>query len=151
MGPRIPRDEEVLAATLEVLAREGPVDTQQRLGELVEDRLGDRDPEYAVSGRRVRRLAVRSGSVDVRIEAREDGPTPTMEACPVCGSELEDRRNATLTGGEASLGYRCSWCPWWTGQRLRVPRRYRFAAEIGDEDGDRPEESLGAGTSLLEA
>lgn len=151
MGRRIPRDEEVLATTLEVLAREGHVDTQRRLGELVEGRLADRDPDYAVSGARVRRLAVRSGSVEVRIEAREDGPTPSMEACPVCGSDLEDRRNATLDGGEASLGYRCSWCPWWTGARLRVPRRYGFAADIGGDEGGRAEGELDTGNSLLEA
>lgn len=151
MGRRIPRDEEVLAATLEVLARENHVDTQRRLGELVEGRLEDRDPDYAVSGERVRRLAVRSGSVDVRIEAREDGPTPTMETCPVCGSDLDDRRNATLDGGEASLGYSCSWCPWWTGHKLRVPRRYRFTADLGEEGGDRPEGDLDPGSSLLEA
>lgn len=151
MGRRIPRDEEVLAATLEVLAREGHVDTQRRLGELVEERLHDRDPDYAVTGKRVRQLAVRSGSVEVRIEAREDGETPTMDRCPVCGSELEDRRNRTLTGGEVSTGYRCTWCPWWTGTVLRVPRQYAFDADIGNGDGDedRPEAELDPSETLL--
>jgi hypothetical protein len=149
MGRRIPRDEEVLAATLEVLAREGHVDTQRRLGELVAERLAQRDPDYAVTGERVRRLAVRSGSVDVRIRTREDGATPTMESCPVCGSELEERRNATLEGGETSTGYRCTWCPWWTGQTLRVPRRYDFTTDIGDE-GEGPEEPPDPDASTLE-
>lgn len=150
MGPRIPRDEEVLAATLEVLAREGHVETQRRLGELVEERLADRDPDYAVTGKRVRRLAVRSGSVEVRIQAREDGETPTMQGCPVCGSDLEELRNATLEGGEVQTGYRCSWCPWWTGPTLRVPRRYTFTAELGSSEAeDRPEADLDPADTLL--
>lgn len=150
MGHRIPRDEEVLAATLEVLAREGHVDTQRRLGELVRDRLEERDPDYAVTPRRVRVLAVRSGSVDVRVRARVDGETPRLDECPVCESELEERRNATLSGGEVATGYRCTWCPWWTGQRLRVPSRYGFTADLG-ETPDRPEADLEPDETLFEA
>ncbi len=137
MGPSIPRDEEVLAAALRVLADHVHVATQHRLAELVEDRLQRRDPHYAVSGERVRVLTVRSGAVEVTVETRLDGPTPEMEGCPVCRSELEQRFNETLSGGRVATGYRCTWCPWWTGRRLRVPRRYLFSAVL-ERGGETP-------------
>lgn len=132
MGRRIPRDEEVLAATLQVLADRVHVVTQRRLAELVEAKLQERNRDYVVSGERVRVLAVRSGAIELTVEVREDGPTPTLDRCPVCESELERRMNRTLEGDEVATGYRCTWCPWWTGPTLRVPRRYAFTSHLED-------------------
>lgn len=138
-GYRIPSDEEVVAAVVRVILREGHVSSQRRLAELVSAALRRRNPHYRVGEARVRTLAVRSGLVGVTIHARHEGPDARrLDACPVCGSAVRRRANRTLAGGETRTGYRCSRCPWWTGRDFRGAGRYAFfpLLERGGSGGD---------------
>jgi uncharacterized protein with PIN domain len=121
---RVPSDEEVVAAIVKVMLREGQVTSQRRLRDLVQQAL--RDASYRVGEDRVRSLALRSGLVGVAIHARHDGDTPRLDACPVCGNPLHRTSNRTLAGGNVQTGYKCTRCPWWTGRDYRVPQRYSF-------------------------
>lgn len=123
---RIPPDEDVVAAALRAVLRAGTVDSQRKLGEMVEAELRRRDRHYRVSDERVRVLALRSGLVGVHVHAHPSGPTPRLERCPVCESDLVRTSNRTLAGGATATGYRCARCPWWTGREYRVPSRYVF-------------------------
>lgn len=123
---RVPTDEEVVAAVVRVILREGQVPSQRRLTHLVQRALQSIDPKYRVGEPRVRLLALRSGLVGVTVHARHDGDTPRLEACPVCGNALTRTSNRTLSGGQAQTGYKCTRCPWWTGRDYRVPMRYAF-------------------------
>lgn len=123
---RVPPDEEVVAATVKVILREGQVDSQKRLAELVKREMRRRDPKARVGESRIRHLALASGLVGVHVRARHEGTSPKLEECPVCGSALKRTTNRTLTGGTSSTGYKCTRCPWWTGREYRVPNRYAF-------------------------
>lgn len=132
---RHPRDEEVVAAIVKVVLKEGTIDSQRDLHRWVERALKSRDATYAVGPERVRFLALRSGLVAVRIRARVNGPTPDMAKCPVCASKLKKRTSGTLTGGSAFVGYRCSACPYWTGRDYRIPAGYSFQAKLEKGNG----------------
>ena len=134
---RIPSDEEVVAAIVRVMLREGQVHSQRRLKELVERALRAIDASYRVGEGRVRHLALRSGLVGVAVHARHEGETPRLDKCPVCGSALVRTSNRTLTGGHAQVGYKCSRCPWWTGRDYRIPNRYDFFPLVESKGEDR--------------
>lgn len=128
------RDEEVVAALVQVILEEGTVASQTRLAQLVNHRLARRGAR--VTAARARVLAIRSGLVALQIRTRSGGDTPDLAACPVCGARLRKTVNRTLTGATASTGYRCSRCPWWTGREMRIPQHYVFQARVtrGDRD-----------------
>lgn len=125
------RDEEVVAAVVKAVLEHGHIVGQERLRAAVLEELRARRTKVSLGPERARRLAARSGMVDVGVETRIVGHTPELTKCPVCGSGLRRSVNATLTGAKVSTGYRCARCPWWTGAReYRVPRRYTFTAAL---------------------
>lgn len=127
------RDEEVVAAALRVVLESGPVVGQAALRDLVLDLVGD---GAGLTPERVRRLAARSGLVEIDVRVRSGSKPPELERCLVCASALERTANRTLTGGRAPTGYRCRRCGWWTGAReLRVPARYVFTARLERKGG----------------
>lgn len=135
MGYRIPDDARLLEAIEEALIRHPVVESQRALGEQVRRVLHEEDPDLRASDRRIRRLAVDEGLVEVRVRT---GTTeePARQVCPVCGEELEPVRNATLSGGETVVGTECPACPYSTGTRHEVPLRYEF---VRAEDPPEPE------------
>lgn len=130
MGYRVPSDEEVLGAVTRVLAREGSVTSQRELREEVLDELAMLDDDYAVSGERLRVLAVRSRYVDLEIRLGVSDRDPP-DRCPVCGEGFDKVRNATLDDEVVTIGWTCTRCPYWTGQERRVPLRYTFHGKKG--------------------
>lgn len=127
---RRPRDEEVVAAATKVILEHETVASEKRFLALTLKELRRREPKAALSGGRLRRLALRGGLVTLHVRVRVDGPTPDLAACPVCGGELKRTANRTLTGTTTSVGYRCPRCPWWTGRDYRIPAGYSFAAKL---------------------
>ena len=85
---------------------------------------------------RIRKAAVLKTPVKLHIHYRETNETSTKGPCPVCGSETLQIRNKTLFDEKVDLGFRCTKCPYWTGQLKRVPVRYIFNALI--EQAPRP-------------
>lgn len=128
MGYRVPSDEEVLGALTRVLSRERTVETQHRLRDAVLAELHLLDASYRVSGERVRQLAVRSRYVELEIETGVTDEDPPG-ACPVCGGEFQSVRNRTLDGKTVTIQWRCTRCPYRTGEDRRVPLRYVFHAK----------------------
>ncbi|HLE97857.1 MAG TPA: hypothetical protein VI997_10840 [Candidatus Thermoplasmatota archaeon] len=131
------RDEEVVAAAVRVVLETGVVVGQELLRDLVLELVGDRGGAPAgLTPERARRLAARSGLVEIDVRVRDGGTTPDLDGCLVCASALERTANRTLTGGRVPTGYRCRRCGWWTGAReLRVPARYVFAAKLERKGG----------------
>lgn len=135
MGYRVPSDEEVLGAVTRVLAREGTVTSQRELRERVLDELALLDDDYAVSGERLRVLAVRSRYVDLEIRLGVSDRDPP-DACPVCEGSFETVRNETLDDEVVTIGWTCTRCPYWTGQERRVPLRYTFHGKKGRDGAE---------------
>ncbi len=115
-----------------VLDQQPVIETQHRLGALVQERLQEEDPRYRVGEARVRRLVIDHGLATVRTTTgRTSRPPP--ESCPVCGGELTASKNRTLDGDEAVVGTQCQRCGYASGPRLQVPLRYEFVRDHGTD------------------
>lgn len=126
----IPSDEEIRDALEMVMKRTKAVGSLSKLRELVLRELKIRDPDYTVSPRRLRELAVTAPYIKTRIEARRNTRKGDFKGkCPVCGGNLTMTKNETIFGGTVTLGYSCENCPYWTTMKRRVPIRYRFEYE----------------------
>lgn len=119
-------DEAVRAAAQRVLARERSVQTQARLGRLVEEELRQKDGNFSVTPDRVRRLIATSPFARVEYRTRRGPRGKVLSQCPICGSGLSRVKNQTLFGGEVTLVLRCPTCGYWTGKEKRVPTYYMF-------------------------
>lgn len=124
-GYHIPSKKRVLKALRDVLGKRRVVSSQRQLKNLL-DRAMAKDGAYRVSGPRARRVTLNSGLVEMEIECRETQDLKSLFNCPVCGHRLKLVKNMTVFGGTVTLGYKCDYCPYWTGLKRRVPTRYTF-------------------------
>ncbi len=124
---KIPKDDKVVLAIRDVLAKYKVVNSQRKLKELVERELNQGGENFHVGERRVRLLAIHTGIAQVEVHGREMETRAPLTSCPVCGSELKKSKNMTVFGGTVTIGYKCDTCSYWTGVKRRVPVRYDFS------------------------
>ena len=127
MAYRKPSDTEIVEAIKDALHRHGVVNSQRKMTELVLKELHRHDPDYSVSGSRVRRLAILNDLTSLDIHGRDSTTKTRAGACPVCGGKTEKIRNLTVYGGTVTMGYKCKTCGYWTGLKHRVPTLYIFS------------------------
>ena len=127
MAYRIPDDELLVDAIVNVLLKNKTIDSQREICQLVVDEL-NRNAEipYRVSGNRVRRLSLERGLVSLDIEYRETPAGDMPETCPVCGKALDPISNSTLEGGTAVVMMRCGSCGYKASARTSIPSKYTF-------------------------
>lgn len=142
MRYRIPPAKILVEAISEVIREKQTIDSQRMLTDLVGKELKKRDSDYTASEVRIRKAAVLKAPIKLHIHYRETNETASKGACPVCGSETRQIRNKTLFDEKVDLGFRCTKCPYWTGQQKRVPIRYIFNALI--EEVPRPPRRKGS-------
>lgn len=125
---KVPSDEEIVDAIDAVMLRNHIVRSQIELLSLVKEELKARDPDFAVTGERVRKVSMEKAGLTIEIQSREKdtGRGKAMSKCPVCGSPIKAMKNVTIYGGTVTLGFKCTKCPYWTGSKRRVPTRYVF-------------------------
>jgi prepilin signal peptidase PulO-like enzyme (type II secretory pathway) len=129
MPYKIPKDEDILKSIKNVMNSFGVINSQTKLKELVERDLHESDPEFKVSPKRLRILALSSDDVSVEIHCRESDTKKAMSRCPVCNHKLKLVKNKTLYDGVVIIGHECTHCSYWTGMRRRIPIRYVFSAK----------------------
>jgi len=138
MSYSIPSDEEVQDALRYVMRRNKGINSLNKLRKLVLSELQNKNPNYTVGFERTRKLAVTAPFIKTDIYARKSDKKGSLRGkCPVCGNQLEKRRNETIFGGSVTLGYKCKECPYWTTLERRIPTRYSFEynpEEKKDED-----------------
>jgi len=123
---KIPSDEEIIEAIHKVMRRDHIVRTQTDLQSQVLEELRSKDPEYTITGARLRKVGLKKAGLTIEIQGREIEGTKAISKCPVCRSRLKAMKNVTIYGGTVTLGFKCTKCPYWTGKKRRVPTRYTF-------------------------
>jgi len=108
---------------LEALAG-GRVNSLSELTRNVLDRIGDGSTRYALSPRRVKRVASRDRIVRVRMITRR--AARAMKSCPLCGGELLVMDARDLFGKKTRWGKYCSLCGFKIDPGRREPARYIF-------------------------
>lgn len=126
MSHKIPNEEEILLAIEKIIKEFKIIHSLYKFKELVQKELEKISKDYKISQKRLRLLAIGSNLVNVEIHARESDVKGAISKCPVCGSSLKLIKNKTVFDGTVTLGHKCTYCPYWTGIKRRVPIRYIF-------------------------
>ena len=127
MPYKIPDDSQLIETLGKVFIKNQTVKSQNELSRLTNAELVKIDPEFRVSGERLRVLALENGLASVEItyhdsKRRESPP----EVCPVCHHELRSIKNSTLEGGTVEIKRKCTFCPYAASTLGSVPGRYTF-------------------------
>ncbi len=127
MAYRIPDDELLVDAIVNVLLKNKTVESQREICQLVIEQLNrNAEVPYRVSGNRIRRLSLERGLVFLDIDYRETSGGEMPETCPVCGRGLEPVTNSTLEGSTAVVMMKCQSCGYKASARSSIPSKYTF-------------------------
>ena len=124
---RRPDDARLEKAVTAVMKKEGHIRSQAEMTELVLAELRKEDPEYRVSGERIRKIAIERNILRVDIDYNMQDDRSLPDVCPVCGYPMVAVSNSTLDGRESKVGKQCTKCPYQTGSKRRTPGRYTFS------------------------
>ncbi len=127
MNYKVP-DEKLIIFIIKKVMKQNPViNSQREFLSLVLKELKLSGVEYRLNGTRLRKIAINKANVKIDIEYRETNMnSKNLKICPVCSNKLVDIYNLTLEGKKVTAGKKCTRCPYWTGQTVRLPRRYTF-------------------------
>ena len=126
MAYKIPSTDDVADALLIVMHKNLNVESQRELTELVRSRLQSKDPQFRVSGERIRKVGLNRGIVKVDIEYNSLDSGELQNICPVCGNEMSSIKNMTLDGRTVEVKRRCRLCSFSTGAEPKTPGKYTF-------------------------
>ena len=121
-GKKIPESGEVKFVIKEILQR-GKIGSQEEMTRLVLKKLKSVDSGYAISGRRLRALALEI-PVKVRMQTRH-GRLP--KSCPSCGHRLRKTYTKNLYGKKIIFRLNCSRCGYAAIEGKWLPKRYEFS------------------------
>ncbi|MEM7826042.1 MAG: hypothetical protein QW451_00200 [Candidatus Aenigmatarchaeota archaeon] len=123
---KIPSEEKVKEAVLEVLKRRLKVESQEELAELVLKLLRKEDKSYTLSPTRVKRIALLLPEIEVKAKTKKAVKMQKIEACPICESEIEEVKVKNLLNREIVVGYRCKKCGYQSDLEAFMPMKYIF-------------------------
>jgi len=123
---KIPPEKEVYKVMEKLLSESLVIHSQTKMQTLLIDQLTKSNPNYHLSGTRMRRIAARAKNVVLEIRCRTAKQNFKGSICPVCGAEMKATKNKTLYNWDVVVGAKCRTCGYWTGTQKRVPIRYIF-------------------------
>ena len=127
MPHKIPDEETVSSAIISVMQRNPHIETQTEFLRLVRKELSKTDPEYRVSGERIRRIGLDRGIIKISIEYRESDIDDLPHICPVCRNAMSPVMNRSLDGEYVEIKRKCTVCPYSVGKKVLVPGKYSFS------------------------
>ena len=123
---RIPKKQKVLTAIKKVLKRHLKVESQDRLAELVLRELRKEDKNYTITPTRVKRIALEIPEIEVKAKTKKSINLQKIEKCPICESEIVERKIKNLVGKEIIVGYKCTKCGYESDLEAFMPMKYEF-------------------------
>jgi predicted RNA-binding Zn-ribbon protein involved in translation (DUF1610 family) len=125
MDMKIPKDDAVKFVVKAVLHKR-IARSQQELVHLVNAELRKVDPDYSISGKRLRDIVVTIPGVRISAKTKK-GSMP--QKCPVCGSGLRKVWTKNLRGRKVLENLMCPKCGYSGHGRRWEPRKYGFCVE----------------------
>ena len=119
---KIPKNEVVKFVVKSALHRQ-TAHSQTELASIVDTELKRVNPEYSITGRRLRRLAIDMPEVGVRVSVKK-GKMP--EKCPSCTTPLVKSWTMNLNGEKVIHSLKCDNCGYKSHGERWAPSRYWF-------------------------
>ena len=114
--------QEIIKAISKIFSEHKVISSQRKLKELISKFLG----EKSVSERRLRKIAIDSGIVGIKILTRECREVFDMDKCPVCDSNINAINRKDIWGNLTKTEFVCNKCGYRSGIKKRVPTKYIF-------------------------
>ena len=130
-GYKIPSMKTVKKALHNVLKENPAVSSQEKMLFLILKELHEKNPQYTISGQRLRYIAMKTNFASIETRCRETAERRGLLTCPVCQSKTKVIKNQTIYGGSVALEHQCPTCGYWSGIHYRKPVRYRFLLQEG--------------------
>jgi hypothetical protein len=123
---KIPKDDFVYQVVRDVVRKRGKVDTQEELCHLVVARLKKYNPDFVLSARRAKKIAIKIPEIKIRAKTKKAPKMKKIKKCPVCKSHLKKIYGTNLLNKKIHIGYLCKTCGFSTDLSSVVPMRYMF-------------------------
>jgi len=93
---------------------------------LVLKELRKEDKNYTVTPTRVKRIALEIPEIEVKAKTKKSINLQKIEKCPICESEIVERKIKNLVGKEIIVGYKCTKCGYESDLEAFMPMKYEF-------------------------
>lgn len=130
MEKKIPSKDLVIEAIKKVMEARKYVESKEELADFVEKYLKSKDPNYRVSGNRVKKLSLKLKEVKVKANVKR---IKTIESiCPVCkSSNIQKLKSKNLANNEIIIGYKCLDCNFTSSKQNFGISKYVFIWKEG--------------------
>ncbi len=127
MSPhKIPKDDFVYQVVRDIVRKRGYVETQEELCHLAVKRLKGYNPEFVLSGKRAKKIALKVPEIKIKAKTRKSPKMFEIKKCPVCEGKLKKIYGTNLLNKRIHLGYLCRRCGFSADLSSIVPMRYMF-------------------------
>lgn len=123
---KIPKDDFVYQVVRDVVRKRGIVDTQEELCYHVLKKLKKYNPDFALSGRRVKRIAIKIPEIRIKAKTKKSPKMKKISKCPVCTGRLKKIYAKNLLNKRIQIGYVCKRCGFVSDLSSFIPMRYIF-------------------------
>ena len=114
--------QEIVEALSSISKEHKVISSQRRLKELLSKLLRGK----SVGERRLRKIAIDSGIVNLKIFTRESKDIFNLDRCPVCDNRIEAIGRKDIWGEVTKTEFICRKCGYRSGIKRRVPTKYVF-------------------------
>ncbi len=122
-GSKRPK-EDVVVFILRKILKKREVDSQKKLGEMVNADLKKVEPRYTISGSRIRKICLKASGIRVIIRTKKG---KSRKKCPSCGHGLRRFYTKNLKGRKLVSGAKCPKCGYRASGGKWAPGRYSFS------------------------
>ncbi len=123
---KIPKDDFVFQVIRDIVRKRGKVDTQEELCYLVVKRLKKYNPEFVLSAKRTKKIALKIPEIKIKAKTRKSPKMIEIKKCPICEGKLRKIYGTNLLNKKINLGYLCKICGFSSDLSSIVPMRYMF-------------------------
>lgn len=123
---KIPPDEIVATVIKKLLKENYIIGSQEQLLEKTLKALKEIDKEYAITGERLRAIAITIPEVRIDVETKRSGTPEYIKNCPNCATGLKNIFGINLYGEKIVIGFICERCGYSGTPESNKPYKYTF-------------------------
>lgn len=123
---KIPKEDFIYQIVKDVVKKRGIVNTQEELCLLVSKKLKSYDPEFSLTPKRVKRIALKVPEIRIKAKTKKSLKMNQIKKCPVCTNKIKKVYGKNLLNKKIHIGYICKKCGLSTDLSSVAPMRYIF-------------------------
>jgi predicted RNA-binding Zn-ribbon protein involved in translation (DUF1610 family) len=123
---KIPPKDKLIELIKQAVSTRIKIDSQEELADLVLFQLRKEDKKFTLSPTRAKRIALEIPEIEVRAKTKRVIGLQKIERCPICESQIIERRVKNLVNRDIVIGYKCTKCGYESDLEAFMPMKYIF-------------------------